>query len=142
VHVLYGMNGIKIKAVGNDGISIEFLKMIFEFVAEHITHLVNLSIEQRKFANSWKRSIVVPIPEKNVALSLADLRPISLLSVASKILEKVIFRQFNMYLNSRGLFDQRQSGFRAGHSCTTDLLHTEKKVQYAHVLFRNVHSYS
>jgi hypothetical protein len=44
VDVLYAMNGIKRIA--------EFLKMIFEFVVEPITHLVNLSIEQSKFANS------------------------------------------------------------------------------------------
>jgi hypothetical protein len=92
VDVLYAMNGIKSKAVGDDGISIEILKMIFEFVAEPITHLVDFSIRQRKFANNWKRSIVFPIPKKNVVLSLGDLRPISLLSVVSKIVEKVIFR--------------------------------------------------
>jgi hypothetical protein len=65
--------------------------MIFEFVAGPITHLVNLSIRQRRFANSWKRSIVVPIPKGNVVLSLGDLRPISLLLVVSKIVEKVVF---------------------------------------------------
>jgi hypothetical protein len=32
-------------ALGGDGISIEFLKMIFDFVAGPITHLVNLSIK-------------------------------------------------------------------------------------------------
>jgi hypothetical protein len=70
------MNGIRSKAIGDDGISIEILKMIFEFVAEPIKHL-NLSIRQRKFTNSWKRSIVVSIPKKNVVLSLSDLRSIS-----------------------------------------------------------------
>jgi uncharacterized protein involved in cysteine biosynthesis len=83
---------------------------------------VNLSIRQRKFANSWKRSIVVPIPKENVVLSLGDLRPTSLLSVVSKIVEKVIFRQFTLHLNSREFFDQKQSEFRTGYSCTTALL--------------------
>jgi hypothetical protein len=54
VDVLYAMNGIENKVVGVDGISIEFLKMMLGFVAEPITHLVNLSIGQRKFAISWK----------------------------------------------------------------------------------------
>jgi hypothetical protein len=31
--VSYAMNGIKRKAIGDDGISVEFLKKIFEFVA-------------------------------------------------------------------------------------------------------------
>jgi retron-type reverse transcriptase len=92
---------------------------------------VNLSIRQCKFADSWKRSIVVPIPKKNVVLSLGDLRPISLLPVVSKIVEKVIFRQFTMYLNSREFIDQKQSGFRTGHSCTTALLEITEDVRTA-----------
>jgi uncharacterized protein involved in cysteine biosynthesis len=117
--------------VGVDGISIQFLKMIFKFVAEPITHLVNLSIGQRKFAISWKRSIVLSIPMKNVVLSLGDLRPISFLSVMSKIVEKVIFRLFTIYLNTRGFFDQKQSGFRTGHSCTIALLEITEDVRNA-----------
>jgi uncharacterized protein involved in cysteine biosynthesis len=117
--------------VGVDGISIQFLQMIFKFVAEPITHLVNLLIGQRKFAIMWKRSIVLSIPMKNVVLSLGDLRPISFLSVVSKIVEKVIFRQFTIYLNSRGFFDQKQSGFRMGHSCTIALLEITEDVRNA-----------
>jgi hypothetical protein len=72
---------------------------------------------------------VVPIPKKNVVLSLDDLWPISLLSEVSKILEKVIFHQFTIYLNSREYFVQKESGFRAGHSCTTALLEITKDVR-------------
>jgi hypothetical protein len=72
---------------------------------------------------------VVPICKKNVVLMcLGDLRPISLLSVVSKIVKKVIFRQFTMYLNSREFFDQKQSGFRVGHSCTSGPLEITKDV--------------
>jgi hypothetical protein len=74
---------------------------------------------------------VVPIPKKNVVLSLGDLRPISPFSVVSKTEEKVIFRQFMIYLNSREFFDQKQSGFRAGHSCTTALLEIIEDVRTA-----------
>jgi hypothetical protein len=109
VDVLYAMNGIKSKAVGDNGISIEFLKMIFEFVAGPITHLVDLSIGQRKFSNSWS-GIVVPIPKKYVVLSLGDLRPISLLSMVSKIVEKVIFRQFTIYHVCSLIRNSRDSG--------------------------------
>jgi hypothetical protein len=36
-----------------------------------------------------------------------------------------------MYLNSRELFDQKQSGFRAGHSCSTALLEITQDVRNA-----------
>jgi hypothetical protein len=46
----------------------------------------------------------------------------------SKIVEKVISPQFTMYLNSREFFDQKQSGFRTSHSCTTALLEITEDV--------------
>jgi hypothetical protein len=46
-------------------------------------------------------------------------------------MEKVIFRQFTIYLNSREFFDQKQSGFRAGHSYTTALLEITEDVRTA-----------
>jgi hypothetical protein len=64
-------------------------------------------------------------------LFLGDLQPISLLSVVSKIVEKVIFCQFTMYLNFREFFDQKQSGFRVGHICTTALLEITEDVRTA-----------
>jgi hypothetical protein len=48
--------------------------------------------------------------------------------VVSKIVEKVISPQFTMYLNSRECFDQKQSGFRTSHSCTTALLEITEDV--------------
>jgi hypothetical protein len=50
-----------------------------------------------------------PLPKKNVVLPLDNLWPISLLSVVTKIVEKLSFCQFEF-------FDQKQSGFRVGHS--------------------------
>jgi hypothetical protein len=54
------------------------------------------------------------------------LLPISVLSVVSKI---VIFRQFTMHLNSREFINQKQSGFRVVHSCTTALLEITEDVR-------------
>jgi hypothetical protein len=126
VNVLYAMDGIKNKAVGDDGISIEFLKMIFEFVAEPITHLVNLVIDQRKFVNSCKQIIVVPIPKKNVVLVFSRSSANQSLILLSNIVKKVIFREYTMYLNSCEFFDQKQSWFRG----ITALLEITEDVGY------------
>jgi hypothetical protein len=74
--------------------------------------------------------IVVPIPKKNIVMS--DLRPISLLSVVVEDRGEGDFSSvYTMYLNSREFFDQRQSGFRAGHSCMTALLEITQDVRTA-----------
>jgi hypothetical protein len=87
--------------------------------------------ENTAVGSGWKRSIVVPIPKRNVVLASRDLWPISLLSVVSKIVERVIFRQITMYLNLREFFDRNHSGFRVGHSCTTALLEITEDVRTA-----------
>lgn len=53
---------------------------------------------------------------------LNNFRPIPKLSFLAKVLEKVVVGQLIDHLNDEGVFDQFQSGFRAGHSTETPLL--------------------
>ena len=61
---------------------------------------------------------------------MENYRPVSILSVVSKILEKAIYVQFEKYLNNNNLLYSQQSGFRSKHSTDTclidlmDYLHT------------------
>ena len=43
-------------------------------------------------------------------------RPISLLPICGKILEKIVFDQVYAYLNKNNLLSKNQSGFRPGDS--------------------------
>lgn len=74
------------------------------------------------FPDSWKEAVVQPIPKVKQPASLADLRPISLLPVLSKILERIIHKQLTGYLNINGILPSCQSGFRRNHSTVTALL--------------------
>ena len=53
---------------------------------------------------------------------MGNYRPISILSVIAKILEKLIFNQLYSYLSSNSIIDVNQSGFRPQHSTATALL--------------------
>ena len=53
--------------------------------------------------------------------NLNDYRPISLLSVLSKLLERYVHRHLVTYLMTRDLLHPFQSGFRRKHSCNTAL---------------------
>ena len=54
--------------------------------------------------------------------TLGDLRPISMLPVFSKIIEKILWRQLYKYVTDNSILPLTQSGFRTGYSCTTALL--------------------
>ncbi len=56
------------------------------------------------------------------AFEVCNYRPISILSVPSKILERHVHSTFNSYLESHHLITTHQSGFRPKHSCDTTLL--------------------
>ena len=48
--------------------------------------------------------------------SLSNFRPISILPVFSKVLERVVYDQIVNHFTTYNLFSNRQSGFRAGYS--------------------------
>jgi hypothetical protein len=88
-----------------------------------ITHVINYCLQHSIFPSQWKRALVIPLPKTNNPTSMNNLRPISILPTFSKILEKVINNQLQIYLKNNNIIPITQSGFKAEHSCTTALLH-------------------
>ena len=70
------------------------------------------------FPDCWKVSSVVPV-FKNVGerSTAKNYCPVSLLSVASKVLEKFVNNRIVDHLEKCGLFSNFQYGFRSSHSC-------------------------
>lgn len=115
------VNGIKSNVSGIDGVSTHMIKLCFPVIGIYILHIINCCLEQGYFPESWKQSLIVPLPKTPNPVDYSDLRPISLLPILSKILEKVIYQQLNEYLNEKNLLPVYQSGFRKGYSTTTAL---------------------
>ncbi len=80
-----------------------------------------MSIKTNTFPDTWKVAQVTPIFKKNSTQDLNNYRPISILPVLSKLIEKHVSIHLYEYLNSHDLLTSRQSGFRAKHSCETAL---------------------
>ena len=74
------------------------------------------------FPDSWKCANVVPIHKKNSRQLKSNYRPISLLPIFGKILEKIIFDQVYSFLNDNELISKNQSGFRPGDSTIYQLI--------------------
>ena len=98
------------KSSGPDEISPRILKMSLPYIVSSLTYIYNLCIEQNTFPAEWKIAKVIPLPKTKDHSDVNNYRPISLLSVLSKPLERHIHKHL-----------LGQSGFRPGHSCHTAL---------------------
>ena len=78
------------KASGPDGISARMLKATAAAITPAVTKLFNLSISTGSFPQAAKSSVVVPVPKSADHTLLSNYRPISLLAILSKVLEKYI----------------------------------------------------
>ena len=114
-----GMNNKK--SSGPDEISNQLLKLASPHIAGAVTYISNLCIEQNVFPSEFQKAKVIPLPKTRDHKNQNDYRPISLLSVLSKLLERHVHKHLVTYLETRDLSHPLQSGFRRKHSCNTAL---------------------
>lgn len=106
------------KAPGSDGIPTTLLIIAAEELAPCVHHLFSLSLSTAQLTAEWKEATVTPIYKKSGNRQQAtNYRPISLLSVLSKVLEKLVCRQLTQHVEQH--FPVNQSGFR--HNDSTEL---------------------
>ena len=119
------------KALAVDEIPVKFIKEGIEVLALPITQMVNLAIVTKKVPDIWKSAVIHPIFKKGDRSNPANYRPISILPIIAKILEKVINYQLREYLEHNQLISKSQYGFRMGSSCELALATmTEKLTTY------------
>nr|CAI5852127.1 unnamed protein product [Callosobruchus analis] len=128
ITVLKHLASIKSNSIGFDGIEIKFLKLCCPFLLPYLTHIINYCIRNSVYPANWKIAKIIPIPKNKDPQTLKDLRPISILSAPSKILEKILNEQLRSYLLSHAILPDEQAGFRAGHSCCTALLNVTDNI--------------
>jgi len=110
------------EAVGDDGIALKMIKLSCPFMLDYLRHIFNSCISSNYFPLSWKRTLVIPISKKNSPSTYSDLRPINIITVLSKILEKIMSLQLSKHLQSNNILPDHQSGFRPGYGCPAALL--------------------
>ena len=110
------------KANGPDGISARMLKFTAHAIAPSLTRLFNISIRLGRFPTCWKASLVVPVPKSSKHQEASNYRPISLLSVLSKLLERHVHHFISAHLKHSHPLSSKQWGFQAGKSTMTALL--------------------
>ena len=88
------------------------LKQVCPIVCPILCHLVNLSISSATFPDFLKVARVVPLPKGGDDSDMSNYRPISVLNILSKIIEKHAHRKLYSYLESLKILNDNQFGFR------------------------------
>ena len=77
------------KATGLDEIPAKYLKDGSSVISKLLTHIINLSITTGSIPDDLKMARIVPLYKKNSKTNVGNYRPITVLSVISKVFEKV-----------------------------------------------------
>ena len=105
-----------------DGLSARFLKNGANQISSAIAHIINLSLYSGRIPDDMKTERVVPLYEKNSKSQPENYRPVSILTVMSKILEK--------YLRFEKLLYDYQSRFRNSYSTDSCLTHLTVQIRF------------
>lgn len=110
------------KSTGYDEVPVILLKKCCCELSEIIAVIINKSLEFGEFPSRLKISVVTPIFKKDNPLLIENYRPISLLSIFSKIIEKAVCNRINKFLTENNLLNSNQYGFREGRSTETAIV--------------------
>lgn len=103
-------------SVGEDCISTKILKNMCEVIAEPLAYIINTSVKMGQFPDALKIGKVIPILKTNNTEAIDNYRPITILTIISKIIEKIMYNRLMKYLNKYNLLSDNQHGFRTGRS--------------------------
>ena len=106
------------KAHDHDVISIRMLQICDSAIVKPLSIIFNNCITQSIFPDIWKKSNICPIHKKGDKQAINNYRPVSLLPICGKILQRLIFK----YIEENKLLSVHQSGFRCNDSSVNQLL--------------------
>lgn len=109
------------KQPGIDRIRVKDLQLVADSISPVIAKLVNLCIKYSIMPRKLKVSIIRPVYKKGDHLNYSNYRPIAILSIIEKIIERCIAVRLTEYLETFNIINPLQFGFQQG-KCTSDLL--------------------
>ena len=117
------------KSSGPLSIPIKLLKIAAPLIIPPLTDLINLSFETGAFPDKIKVTIVIPVHKAGSKLDINNYRPISLLSVFSKIFEKIMHARLTIFLEEHNIIYTSQFGFQKNKSILHSLIEITENIR-------------
>ena len=122
------------KSSGMNFISSAVLKDAFMVLITQLVFLFNLSLHKSEFPYEWKLATIIPLFKGGSKSSVSNYRPVSLLPLPGKLLEKIVHKGLMEYLENNNLLSDNQGGFRKNHSTTKSI------VDFNDIIFENMNN--
>lgn len=111
------LQSAKGKSPGEDKITYDMLAHLPNHAIKELIDIYNYILDSGKYPIAWKRALVIPIPKLGLNQNTPNgLRPISLLTVLARILERILNLRLQCELERKGLISRNQTAFRKRHS--------------------------
>lgn len=112
------------KATGSDRIPAYFLKISSRQISADLCKLINSILRTGEIPEAYKFAHITPVYKTGDPTSAGNYRPVSLLPILSKLLEKVVAKQLSAFIQRHPdlcILPEEQFAYRAGRS-TEDAL--------------------
>ena len=117
------IQAMKHKAPGPNKLTANQLKNLPPNMTNFLTEIFNRSLSAGYFPNSYKHATMILIPKAGTSgTAVKDKRPISLLNVDGKLLDKILNKRLYTFLEENNLKNERQHGFRRNRGTQTAIL--------------------
>ena len=123
------INQLETKSTGPQSIPVNLLKLIPDLIISPLCKIINNSFLSGKFPDALKICKVVPIHKGGPVDELNNYRPISLLSVFDKIIEKLMHKRLYNFFESHNILFDNQFGFRKNNSTSYALIQITERIK-------------
>ena len=117
------------KSTGLDNLPPGMLKDAATIITKPLAYIINLSLRSGSVPLEWKAAKVIPLFKSGSMVELDNYRPISILPVLSKILERIVYKQLLSHLENNGLLSSFQFGFRSKRSTELAVTYFTDKIR-------------
>ena len=117
------------KSTGPASIPLKLLKVVADILVVPLCIIINLSFSTGVFPEIWKVAKVIPLHKGGSTDDLNNFRPISLLSIFDKIIEKLMHLRLYTFLEENQILCKNQFGFKKKSSCAHSLIEITEKIK-------------
>ena len=116
------------KATNIYNFPISVIKQVSDLISPVISHLINISIQKSIFPNKLKVSKIIPLFKSGAKNDIKNYRPISILPIFDKVIEKIVHQRLISCLTSFNILTPTQFGFQENKSTSHAVLNLIIKI--------------